>query len=64
MGVGGDIILFKIRFQRNDFFVTLQFLSEFNNIFHVKGLTRFTFNVKLIDDRRKAKQEKYYKKNI
>ena len=27
------------------------FLSELNNIFHVKGLIRFTFYVKLIDDR-------------
>ena len=25
------------------------FLSELNNIFHVKDLIRFTFNVKLID---------------
>ena len=33
------------------------FLSEINNIFHVKGLIIFTFYVKLIDDRRKTEQE-------
>ena len=38
------------------FKVSLQFLSELNNILHVK---RFTFNVKLIDDRKKTLQEKY-----
>ena len=53
-GVGGNIILFRIRFQRYN----LQFLSELNNIFHVKGLKRFTFHVKF-DDRKKTKQEKY-----
>ena len=37
------------------FYVTLQFLSELNNIFHVKGLKRLTFCVKLINDRRKKK---------
>ena len=30
------------------------FLRELNNIFHVKDLKRFTFYVKLIDDRRKT----------
>ena len=35
------------------------FLSELNDIFHVKGLKRFTFNVKLIDDRRITQEEKY-----
>ena len=30
------------------------FKSELNNIFHVKGLIRFTFDVKLIYDRRKT----------
>ena len=54
--MGGNIILFYIRFQRNNQFfkVSLQFLSSFNNIFHVKGFIRFTFYVKLIDDRRKT----------
>ena len=28
--------------------VSLQFLSELNNTFHVKGLKRFTFHIKLI----------------
>ena len=36
------------------FKVSLHFLSELNNIFHVKGLKRFTFLVKLIDDTRKT----------
>ena len=37
------------------FFKSLwNFLSELNNIFHVKGLIRFTFNVKLSDDTRKT----------
>ena len=31
--------------------------DELNNIFHVKGLNIFTFNVKLINDRRKTKQQ-------
>ena len=31
-------------------------LSELNNIFHVKGLIRFTFYVNLIDDRRPNKK--------
>ena len=34
-------------------------LIELNNIFHVKGLIRLTFYIKLIDDRRKTKEEKY-----
>ena len=48
---GGNIILFKNRFQRDtyNFYVSLQL----NNIFHVKGLIRFTLYVNLIDDRRK-----------
>ena len=42
------------------FYVSLKFLRELNNIFHVKGLNIFTFNVELlIDGRRKTKQEKY-----
>ena len=42
---GGNIILFKIRFQRYNFiiWVSLQFLSELNNIFHVKGLKDLLF---------------------
>ena len=35
-------------------------LSELNNKFHVKGLKRFAFHVKLIDDKRKTVQEKYW----
>ena len=31
-----------------------------NNIFHVKVIKRFTFYVKLIDDKRKTYQEKYW----
>ena len=37
-------------------YLVLQFLSELNNIFHVKGLNIFTLNDKL---RKKTKQEKY-----
>ena len=33
-------------------------LKRINNIFHVKGLNIFTFNVKLMDGSRKTK-EKY-----
>ena len=53
MRVGGIIILFYIRLQHNNFIyqVSLQFLSELSNIFHVKNLKGFTFYVKLIDDR-------------
>ena len=49
--MGGNIILFWIRFQRNVliFLAFLKSLSELHNIFHVKGLKIFTFNVKLID---------------
>ena len=36
---------------------SLQFLSEINNIFHAKDLKRFTFYVKLIDNRQKNKQK-------
>ena len=36
------------------FLVSLQFLSELKDIFHVKDLETFTFKVKLIDDRRKT----------
>ena len=37
------------------FFKSLyNFPSELNNIFHMKGLIRFTFYVKLIDDMRKT----------
>ena len=38
------------------FSVSLQFLIELNNNFHLKGLKRF--QAKLIEDRRKTKQEK------
>ena len=45
-GGGGNIILFWIKFQRNDY-TFLKYLynfeSELNNIFHGKGLIRFTF---------------------
>ena len=42
------------------FFKSLyNFLIELNNIFHVKGFLRFTFDVKLIDDSKKTQQEKY-----
>ena len=30
-------------------YVSLQFLSELNNIFHVKDLKLYTFHIKLID---------------
>ena len=40
------------------------FLCELNNIFHVKGFIRFTFDVKLIDDRRKIKQENIESLNL
>ena len=44
-GGGNNYILKSLR---------VQLASELNNIFHVKGLIRFTFyDVKLIDDRRK-----------
>ena len=60
---GCNIILFWIRFQRHIryffFLIFLHFLNELNNIFHVKRLKRFTFNVKLIDDRIKTEQVKY-----
>ena len=61
MCVGGNNILFQIRLQRYNliFLVSLQFVSELNNMFHVKGLKRCTFHVKLFDDRRKIEQEKY-----
>ena len=48
-------------FKLNNFilYVSLNFFNKLNNIFHVKGLNIFTSNGKLIDDRRKTKQEKY-----
>ena len=46
------------------FFRSLQFLSELNNIFHVIGSKIVTFNVKLIDDRRKTKQENIESLNL
>ena len=38
--MGGNIILFELKFQRYNhiFQISLQFLSELNNIFHIKGL--------------------------
>ena len=51
---GGKIFLYWIRFQRNDLNF-YNFLSELNNIFHVKSFIRFTFfYFKLIDDMRKT----------
>ena len=43
-GVGGNIIMFQIRFQCYNFifWISLQFLNEFNKIFHVKGLNQLT----------------------
>ena len=55
-----NIILFELDFDvKFALLHLLQFLSELNNIFHIKELKIVTFNIKLIDDRRKTKQEKY-----
>ena len=57
-GWGGVALsFFKLDF--NVIIYLLQFLSELNNIFHMKDLKRSTFYVKLIDDRRRPN-----KKNI
>ena len=53
MGVGVNIIIWSFKSFYN-------FLNELNNIFHVKVLNIFTFCIKLIYDRRKALQEKYW----
>ena len=54
----GNIILFKIRFQRKNiiFKVFLQSLSESIYIFHVKDLNKISFYVNLIDDKQKNKK--------
>ena len=55
---GGKIIFFQIRFKRYSFLrLFIFFLSELNNIFHVKGLIRINFYVKL-------GQEKYLTRKI
>ena len=47
------------------FFKSLyNFLSELNNIFHVKGFIRFTFDVKFIDDRRKTSEENFESRKV
>ena len=51
VGWGGGqhyLVLNKISMLKFHFLGFLQFLSELNNIFHVKSLNRFTFHVKLI----------------
>ena len=53
-GWGATLSCFK-----QDFNIIIPSLIELNNISHVKGLNVFTFNVKLTDDRRKTKQQKY-----
>ena len=58
---GGDMILFRIKLQRNSFISedSLQFLSWLNNIFHVKDLLRFTFYAKLNNYRKKSIKKNY-----
>ena len=57
-GWGGVALsFFKLDF--NVIIYLLQFLSELNNIFHMKDLKRSTSYVKLLDDRRSPN-----KKNI
>ena len=56
------ILLFFVKIPKDiiSFFKYLyNFLSELNIIFHVKEVIRFTFYVKLIDNRKKTSQEKY-----
>ena len=58
-GIGGATLsCFKYVFYvKISFFKSLyNFLSELNNIFHLKVLIRFTFYVKLFDDRRKKRK--------
>ena len=49
-GVGGQhyLVLNKISTLKFHIYGFLQFLRELKNIFHVKGLIRFTFHFKLI----------------
>ena len=54
------LVLNKISTLQFYFLGLFTILSELNNIFHVKGMNRFTFPVKLIDNRRKTEQEKYW----
>ena len=50
----------KINFSvKMNYCYSLQFLSELNNVFHMKDFNRYTCYVKLIDNRRNTKQEKY-----
>ena len=48
-GWGATLSCFK-----QDFNVIISFFTSLYNIFHMKDLKRFTFYVKLIDDRRKT----------
>ena len=52
-GLRHHLVLNKISKWQFDFKVSLQFLSELNNISYVKDLKIFTFYVKLIDDWKK-----------
>ena len=59
MGAEGSIILFRIRFQRNNIssYAFLHF-KLIQNIFLIKEL-EFFFNVKLIDDGKKTYKKKH-----
>ena len=55
--MGATLSCFKQDFNVGNNFIFMSlfnFWSELNNILHVKGLRRFTFYVKLIDDKRKT----------